>query len=142
MHCSKLTLTQVILFIGISVQFCLAWQVLKAQTIIPPDPCPNRVTVATTPCPLPAGTTLHADCSMSDCDGKYLSWSAEYKNTDTKEDKNSETWTTSTSYDPPTSGYTCATYVMCDKGHDTEECTPRNMTRTTSGGKLYTQRGC
>jgi hypothetical protein len=119
------------------LQVGVYWGIVKAQT---PDPCPNYVTVATTPCPFPEGAMLYDNCDQSpNCTG-YTEYSADTLNTGAKLQEGSESWTTSTTYDSP-EGYNCATYTMCIKNLGTLICEPRNRTKKELG-KLYTMHSC
>jgi hypothetical protein len=119
------------------LQVGVYWGIVKAQT---PDPCPNYVTVASTPCPFPEGSTLYDNCEQSpNCTG-YLAYSADTLNTGAKSQEGSESWTTSTTYDPP-EGYKCATCTECMIHLITEECGPHEKIKKEFG-KLYTMRSC
>jgi hypothetical protein len=131
----------ILLFVCVSLA-CLAVQVgiykgiIKAQT---PDPCPQYVTVASTPCPFPEGAILHDHCEQSNCTG-YIAYAADTLNTGAEIQEGSETWTTSTSYDSP-DGYNCATYTICIKELNTEICHAHTYPRKAYG-KLYTMHSC
>jgi hypothetical protein len=136
---SKFSISHQIVLVGVLIQVCLVWQLVKAQTIIPPDPCPMRVVVASFPCV--TSEPIYQNCdSAPNCNGEYADYVPERKNTDTAENKNSETWTTSTTYVLP-NGYQCASIKVCWKYEDTEEC--EAMDGTEYGfGKIYAQHSC
>jgi hypothetical protein len=133
----------ILLFVCVSLA-CLAVQfgIYKGIAKGAIDPCPQTTTKTSTPCPFPEQGQLIASCAEAvNCTGEYVSYSADVKNTDYKDNQPAETYTTVEEYVAPNK-YQCGISKRCFR----EECLPYNCKQfedaVETEGKLYTEKSC
>ena len=113
------------------------WAVAQVYPAPPGIPCPQTTTQASTPCPLPG--ELDASCNVANCDWAITDWSADSKNTGSKDNKPAETYAHALPHTTP--GYKCATAAICQLNSATQKCSPVSY-EITNAGYLYTKYDC